>query len=90
MRPFTTLGIFPHCCLLIFHAYVLLANSLPLFSFPKKFQTVTGGRANCNLQGGSMEPYGMKAGELQVVKDMVKTVSLLEAEYFSCASEDYL
>jgi len=37
-----------------------------------------------------MEPYGMKAGELQVVKDMVKTVSLLEAEYFSCASEDYL
>ena len=37
-----------------------------------------------------MEPYGVKAAELQAMKDMVKNVSLLEAEYFSCASEDYL
>lgn len=32
----------------------------------------------------------MNAAGLQAVKDIVQTVSLLEAEYLSCASEDYL
>lgn len=37
-----------------------------------------------------MKPYRVKAARLPAVKDMLKTVSLLEAEYFSCANEDYL
>lgn len=36
-----------------------------------------------------MKPYGVKAAELQAVDDMVKTVSLVEAEYFSCATEGF-
>lgn len=32
----------------------------------------------------------MKAAEVQAVREMVNSVSWLEEEYFSCATEDYL
>lgn len=47
------------------------------------------GKQCCSLQDGSLEPYGVKAAELQAVKDMVKNASLLEVKYFSRVIEDY-
>lgn len=33
------------------------------------------GKQCCSLQDGNVEPYGVKAAELQAVKDMAKTAS---------------
>lgn len=71
--------------LLPFHTYAFLASFLLCLSSLIKLQCVTGDRTK-NVLAYEMEawPYGVKMEELEVVKDVLKTVFLWETIIFTC------